>query len=217
MKYKCLVWDHDDTVVNSTAMVHYPCFREYMDKIKLPTEITLEDYFRYNFNPGVVRFFKEICGQTDEQLKVEQEYWKEYASKRVSDSFPGIKEIMEKQRAAGGILAVVSHSFASNILHDYEHNKLPIPDEIFGWEQPPEERKPHPHALYVLMEKYNLKPQDILVIDDLKPGLDMATAAGCDFAACQWCYKIPEIREYMQAHATYCCDSVAELEELLEL
>ena len=60
MKYKCLVWDHDDTVVNSTAMVHYPCFREYMDKLNLNTDITLEDYFRYNFDPGVMRFFKEI-------------------------------------------------------------------------------------------------------------------------------------------------------------
>ena len=148
---------------------------------------------------------------------MEQEYWKAYASKRVSDAFPGIREIMERQRADGGILAVVSHSFASNILKDYRHNNLPIPDEIFGWEQPPEERKPAPHSLYVLMEKYNLQPKDILVIDDLKPGLDMAVAAGCDFAACQWCYKIPEIRSYMLEHATYCCDTVEDLAELIKL
>ena len=29
MKYPCLVVDHDDTIVNSTATVHYPCFVEY--------------------------------------------------------------------------------------------------------------------------------------------------------------------------------------------
>ena len=27
MKYRCLIVDHDDTVVNSTATVHFPCFR----------------------------------------------------------------------------------------------------------------------------------------------------------------------------------------------
>lgn len=32
MTYPCLVLDHDDTVVNSTATVHYPCFAEYTAK-----------------------------------------------------------------------------------------------------------------------------------------------------------------------------------------
>ena len=31
MKYRCLVVDHDDTVVDSTATVHYPSFREFMN------------------------------------------------------------------------------------------------------------------------------------------------------------------------------------------
>ena len=26
MRYKCLVLDHDDTLVNSTATIHFPCF-----------------------------------------------------------------------------------------------------------------------------------------------------------------------------------------------
>ena len=33
LRYKCLVLDHDDTVVNSTATVHYPCFVEYMENL----------------------------------------------------------------------------------------------------------------------------------------------------------------------------------------
>ena len=28
LKYRCLVLDHDDTTVDSTATVHYPCFVE---------------------------------------------------------------------------------------------------------------------------------------------------------------------------------------------
>ena len=30
MRYKCLVFDHDDTVVNSTATIHHPSFLKYL-------------------------------------------------------------------------------------------------------------------------------------------------------------------------------------------
>ena len=30
MRYKCLVLDHDDTVVNSTATIHFPSFVDYL-------------------------------------------------------------------------------------------------------------------------------------------------------------------------------------------
>ena len=29
LKYPCLVLDHDDTVVQSEATIHYPCFEEF--------------------------------------------------------------------------------------------------------------------------------------------------------------------------------------------
>ena len=34
MRYKCLVLDHDDTVVNSTATIHYPCFCEFLKEVR---------------------------------------------------------------------------------------------------------------------------------------------------------------------------------------
>ena len=42
MRYKCLVLDHDDTVVDSTASIHYPAFLEAL-KILRPgvQQITL--------------------------------------------------------------------------------------------------------------------------------------------------------------------------------
>ena len=54
LKYPCLVLDHDDTTVNSTATVHYPCFVEYMEKYFPNVHLTLEEYFNYNFDPGVI-------------------------------------------------------------------------------------------------------------------------------------------------------------------
>lgn len=217
LKYKCLVFDHDDTTVNSSANIHYPCFVEFM-KIHRPNlRITLHEFMLYNFDPGVIPFFTDICGLNEEELLLEQNFWEEFARQHVADAFPGIKEIMEMQKAQGGLIAVVSHSFADNILRDYEHNDLPVPDEIFGWEQPVEERKPAPVPIQKLMAKYDLQASDILVIDDLKPGLDMARAVGVDFCAAGWCFDIPENERHMRAHATVYCKTLDELKRYLAL
>ena len=214
MKYKCLVFDHDDTTVNSTATIHYPSFVEYMNKYRPDVQYSLEEYVRYNFDPGVITFFKDMCQMSDEELKQEEIFWYNFAKNHYADAFPGIKEIMDRQKAEGGYVVVVSHSYSENILKDYAHNDLPEPDMIFGWEQPLEERKPSPIPIYKIMEKYDLKAEDILMIDDLKPGLDMANATGIDFAAACWCFDIPENEKHMRENATYLCKCVADLEKI---
>ena len=71
MKYPCLVVDHDDTVVNSTATVHFPCFQEYVARYRPGYSCTLEHYFLQNFPPGVVPFFRDEVGLSeDEMLRV---------------------------------------------------------------------------------------------------------------------------------------------------
>lgn len=216
MKYRCLIFDHDDTTVNSTAKIHYPCFAAFVKEYGLNIDCSLEEYVRYNFDPGVFAFYKDICGMSEEMMETEYQFWSKYASEHRAEAFPGIREIMEAHRAAGGILAVVSHSHAQNIMRDYEHNDLPVPDEIYGFEQPRDELKPAPVPVFKLMEKYSLRPDEILVIDDLKPGYDMARAAGVDFAAASWCFDIPENRKFMEENADYVCNSIVELAEILK-
>ena len=77
LRYKCLVLDHDDTVVNSTATIHYPSFVEYMKDRHPEIRMSLEDYFRYNFHPGVVAMFTEICGLSRKDQEEEELFWKE--------------------------------------------------------------------------------------------------------------------------------------------
>ena len=67
MTYPCLVLDHDDTVVNSTATVHYPCFAEYTAKFfPKAKRYTLEEYVLKNFDPGVYDFFHGEVGMTED-------------------------------------------------------------------------------------------------------------------------------------------------------
>ena len=211
LKYPCLVLDHDDTTVNSTATVHYPCFVEYMEKYFPKVHLTLEEYFRYNFDPGVVELFTKICGMTWEQMLEEEEYWKEYVKHHVPKAYPGIREIMLEQKKRGGKICVISHSFTENILRDYRENDLPEPDLIFGWESPPEQRKPAVYPLEQTMKTFGMKPEELLMVDDLKPGYDMAKAAGVPFAAAGWANDIPQIENFMRENCGLYFKKVEEL------
>ena len=215
LKYPCLVLDHDDTTVNSTATVHYPCFVEYMEKYFPDVHLTLEEYFRYNFEPGVIDLFTKICGMTWEQMMDEENYWKEYVKHHVPAAYPGIREILEEQKKRGGKICVVSHSFADYIRRDYRLNGLPEPDLIFGWEQPPEQRKPSVYPLEQIMKTFGMKPEELLVVDDLKPGYDMALAAGVPFAGAGWANDIPEIEQFMRENCGLYFKKVVEFGNFL--
>ena len=215
MKYKCLVFDHDDTVVNSTATIHYPSFVAYLEEYFPEKSCTLEHYFLKNFEPGFIPMCKEEYGLTDADLDVEVRFWRDYVRTRVPMAYPGIREIMERHKAAGGLLCVVSHSMDENILRDYRANGLPEPDLIFGWEQPVERRKPKPWPLEEIMRRYALKPSELLMIDDLKPGYDMARDAGVDFAAVGWANDIPQIEQFMRGNSRLYFKTVAELAAFL--
>ena len=215
MRYKCLVFDHDDTVVNSTATIHQPCFEAYLQEHFPGRHCSLEHYFLANFQPGFLPMCREEYGLTEQDLEEEGRYWMAYVESRVPTAYPGIKEIMERHRAEGGVLAVVSHSLDRNILRDYRENGLPEPDAVFGWEQPEQRRKPSPWPLEEIMRRFALSPRDLLVIDDLKPGYDMARAAGVDFAAVGWANDLEPIETFMRANCKYYFKTVPELAAFL--
>ena len=217
MRYKCLVLDHDDTVVSSTAEIHFPCFVEYlkMTRPHIADTYDLETYLVKNFTPGITSILRDELGMDEVEMAEEIDYWAKYVERVTPLAYPGIGDIIARFKAAGGIVAVDSHSLERYIRRDYAHNNLPEPHIIYGWDIPPEERKPSPHTLFDLMKRFNLSPCEILVVDDLKPGYDMARGAGVDFAAAGWGYDVPFIEDFMRRNCDYYLKTVADLEALL--
>ena len=215
LKYPCLVLDHDDTTVNSTATVHYPAFVEFMKIYRPDLSMTLEEYFRYNFDPGVIPFFRGICGLTETEMKEEEIFWNRFVQDRVPEAYPGIREIIDEQKKRGGKVCVISQSFSRNIRRDYLKNGLAEPDAVFGWEALPEQRKPSVWPLKQIMKTFDFRPEEILVVDDLKPGYDMARAAGTPFAAAGWANDIEEIEQFMRKNCGLYFKTVPELRKYL--
>lgn len=217
MRYKCLILDHDDTVVSSTAQIHFPSFVEYL-KITRPeiaSKWTLEEYLIKNCHPGITSILRDELGMDEAEVQRETDYWASFVENHTPTAYDGIGNVMARFRSNGGIIAVASHSLLRYIERDYRYNNLPTPDVIYSWDMPEEQRKPTPYAPLDLMKRFSLSPSEILVVDDLKPGYDMARGAGVDFAAAGWAYNIPEIESFMRENCDYYLNSVENLRELL--
>ena len=161
-------------------------------------------------------FFTEEVGLSPQELDYEFRFWQNYVKPRVPQAFSGMREILERHKRQGGILAVVSHSMKDAIVRDYRENGLPQPDVIYGWDLPPEQRKPAPWALEQIMAQFSLPASELLMVDDLKPGYDMARAAGVDFAAAGWAYDVPEIEAFMRKNCDFYFKTVQEFRTFLE-
>ena len=215
MRYRCLVLDHDDTVMDSTRSIHHPAFLDALEELRPGITISLEDYFRVNFDPGFLEYCERTLRFTPEELTREYEIWQSWVKRIVPEPFDGIAHLIRRHAAEGGLICVVSHSVADNILRDYEANGLPRPALVFGWEQPRDRRKPNPWPLEEIARRLSLSPREMLMVDDLKPGLVMADAAGVDFAAALWAHRIPEIHARMRKACRFAFDTPQQLESWL--
>ncbi len=216
MKYPCLILDHDDTAVKSTPDIHYPSFVEALRVLRPNMKpMSLEEFVSYCFNPG----FSELCRDILKLNKAEQDYqykiWKDYTKSKIPEFYPGFTELVVEYRKLGGTICVVSHSESQQIIRDYQHNCNMAPDMIFGWELEEQKRKPNPYPIIDIMKRFNFNCREILVLDDSKPGLDMARSCNTAFAAAGWSHIIPSIKEYMEINSDYYFPTVEDFKEFI--
>ena len=216
LRYPCIVLDHDDTVVQSEATINYPYFCYILNKFRPGTTITLEEYFTGCSNPG----FAEMCRRkyqfTEAELKEEYLGWKEHIRTHIPAPFPGIGDVIRKQKAEGGIICVVSHSSEENITRDYQTHFGILPDAIYGWDLPEEQRKPNPYPLQNIMQRYSLSADQLLVVDDMKPAWEMSSKAGVPIAFAAWGRKdFPSLCKEMESLCDYSFYSTEELQKFL--
>ena len=216
LKYPCLVLDHDDTVVQSMKTLSYPFFLYILEQFRPGKTISVEDYILDCHNLGFMDLCKVRYGFTDEELAKEHNLWMAYLRTHVPDAFPGISEIIHRQKAEGGLLCVVSHSSNENISRDYRIHFGMQPDAIYGWDLPPHQRKPAAYPLEDIMSRYNLKPEEILVVDDMKLAWKMANSLGVQVAYANWGEMgVQELEQEMTGLCDFTFHSTKELEKFL--
>ena len=216
LKYPCLVLDHDDTVVQSELTVNFPYFLLTRDSFRPGATISAEEYADGCYRMGFANMCRQRFSFTEQEILEEYMGWKEYIKTHIPDPFPGIGDVIRKQKALGGKVCVVSHSCNENITRDYSRNFGILPDDIFGWDLPEELRKPNDYALKVIMETYGFSPQELLVVDDMKLAYTMAKKQQVPIAFAAWGRKnCPAICEEMRRICDFSFDTPQEFGNFL--
>ena len=70
---------------------------------------------------------------------------------------------------------------------------------------------------YEIERKFGIAPEEILVVDDLKPGYDMAKAAGVAFAAAGWANDIAQIETFMRKNCDVYFKTTRQLADFLNM
>lgn len=213
--YRCIVLDHDDTVVRSSETVNHPAMLDALKIMRPGVTISYRDFMVKCFQ---WLDFPNMCKQefhfTDAEQLAEYEMWKVYVRTHIPPPYECMKELLERFRAEGGIICVSSHSSEENIARDYQLHFGFLPDKIYGWELR-EKRKPHPHTLEDIMTTYHLNPQELLMVDDMMTGYRMAEACGVPFACAGWSHADEAISGPMRRDCKIYLDDVSDLKKLL--
>ncbi len=218
-RYSCLIIDHDDTAVDSTRRVHYPAHLRSMEVLRpgLPP-IDIDTWFQKNCDPGILSFLVDELRLTPDELAVESRIWREFTARATPHFYPGFLPALAAYKAKGGRVVVVSHSDSNVILAHYSaaaDGHGVVPDLVFGWDAEPEKRKPYAYPVEETLRRLGLGRRDVLVVDDLRPGVDMAKAAGVDAAAAGWAHDIPAIRDFMKSTCVAYFATVAEFADFI--
>lgn len=216
LKYPCLVLDHDDTVVQSMKTMSYPYFLYGLNIFRPGETISFADYVRDCHHYGFVELCRMRYGYTDEELTQEHDMWMEYVLSHTPDPYPGIGDVLHRQKEEGGLICVVSHSREDNILRDYRAHFGFDPDAIYGFERPEEQRKPNPYPLQDIMRRFDLSTDEILVVDDMKLSCKMAAPLGIKVAYAGWNgLDVPEVDAEMSSICDFHFKTVSAFEEFL--
>ena len=219
MKYRCLLIDHDDTSVDSSPSIHHPAHLEQMRQLGRENEsVSADEWMKINYSPGIVDYLDRVLHLDKKEKDLCYTIWREYASGRIPDFFPGILDLLKRFREKGGYIVVVTHSEEAMVREHYkQQTEIPgfMPDRIIGWTGDSSKNKPEPWPVFDVMREYGVQKSEILVVDDLKPGIIMARKAGVDTLGVGWSHRIPEIIADMKKNCTYYADSIEDFEEIL--
>lgn len=216
LRYPCLVLDHDDTVVQSEKTIGYPYFCQILSELRPGATVSFQDYVLDCHNLGFAEMCRSRWQFTPQELVLEYEGWMDYVRTHIPAPFPGIGEVIHRQRREGGLICIVSHSSVVNITRDYDTHFGLHPDAIYGWDYPEHLRKPNPFPLEDLMRRYHLTAKELLVVDDMKLAWRMAHPLGVSVAFAAWGkQEFPQLSQEMRSICNFSFDTPEELGSFL--
>ncbi len=218
MKYKCLIFDLDGTLIDSLKGILGAVnltFSELGYDIKRSYE-----QGRHYIGAGAITFAKRAIEglnlnqeQEDEFIKI---FLKNYGilQKEVTKPFAEIIDLLKYLKVKGYKVCI-----ATNKPHDL---LLPLIDDIFAGvdldyaigQKPGAPAKPNPHVIYEIFKNLNVEANDCCYIGDSQYDLETAVNSGIDSIIVKYGYGFYD--KPWITKATYTVNTVKELKNLLD-
>jgi beta-phosphoglucomutase-like phosphatase (HAD superfamily) len=187
LRKKCLILDHDDTIINSQESIHYPLFVEVLSILRPNIQpLDFERFIEISNELGFVKMCRTLYHYTPAEIEFEYQYWKKYSSLMLVPSFDGIKELLDAFVKAGGIIIVYTMNSKDNVLDDYQRLFNITPDVIIAHDQYYVLKKPYRLSILKALHDLNLSVRDCIFIDDTPMLLELKDRLNMDFIAANW-------------------------------
>lgn len=187
LKKRCLILDHDDTLMDSQVSVHYPIFLETLSMMR-PTmkKPSFEEFVTRSNQYGFEAYIRTVYQFTQAEVDAEIAFWRQQVPLKKANIFDAVAAVVSDFVRAGGILVVYSYSDSSMILNDYARFFDFKPHDIIGFDDVVSHQKPARVPLLKIMHKHQLKASDCLLVDDMPLLIHTARRINMDMVAAKW-------------------------------
>ena len=188
-RYKLYVFDFDGTLVDTrTDMARAYGSVAYAAGRDVPSRQTIESVI----GGGSVNAVRKLTGLDGDDLKPFLDAFKLLYDAVCADNttvYEGAYDLLERLRAQGALLALVTMKYKTPTYKILKKHGFDMFDEVVTFDDI-EKRKPDPDSLIAMMDKYNVRPSEVLMIGDTVTDMRYATAAGVDACAMTYGYGV---------------------------
>lgn len=216
MYKKLIIFDLDGTLLNTLADLHRSV-NFALESEGLPGR-SMEEVRSFVGNGILNLVRRSVPSGTDERktLRVFEAFRGHYAlhSMDSTTAYDGIAELLEKLKASGCRLGVVSNKADAAAKPIIAHYFPGIFDCVVG-ERRGVRKKPAPDSVLEIMQTSGCNPEESVYIGDSEVDILTAKNAGCDCIAVSWGFRS---REFLQQNgAATVCDTATDIANFLDL
>lgn len=217
MKFKCVIFDLDGTLIDSLQGILDACnitFEQLGINVKKSYEES-KDFIGAGATEFARRALKGVKVSPELERKVMENFLINYRKTQITSAkpFPKITEMLLKLKKEGKYICIASNKPHMLLEEVVEHLFPTVKFDIALGQKPNTPEKPDPYIIFQILEQLHVDPDECLYVGDSEYDVHTAHNAGLKSVIVRYGYGFydkPWIKK-----ATCIIDSVEELKELL--
>jgi HAD superfamily hydrolase (TIGR01549 family) len=186
--FKGIIFDIDGTLTSTNQLI-FKSFNHIAEKYLGKT--FSDDEIISLFGPTEDVILKEWCGEKFEAAKLD--YYSYYRSNHdLADLYPGILELLQQLKGRDILLSIFTGKGRQASLITLEELKIINFFDLIVTGDDVNNHKPSSEGIFKFLNKYNLKPGEVIMIGDSVSDVKASKEAGIQIASALWDFYVSE-------------------------